>query len=64
MTALLLLVVCCLVSAALAMWAAPAVQFLWVALLLSVIVGMLVLRSGQRDESSTGLLETPFYSVA
>ena len=61
MTALLLLVVCCLVSAALAMWAAPAVQFLWAALLLSVIVGMLVLRSGQRDESSTGLLETPFY---
>ncbi len=61
MIALLLLVVCCLVSAALAMWAAPAVKFFWLAVLLSVIVGMLVLRSGQRDESSIGLLETPFY---
>jgi len=61
MTALLLPVVCCLVSAALAMWAAAPVQFFWLAVLLSVIIGMLVLRTGQRNESSTGLLETPFY---
>ena len=38
-----------------------AVQTVWLGLLLSAVIAMLVRRRGPNDDSSIGLLETPFY---